>query len=82
MATVAKPTPTSLDNLSVEIDIDALTVGSLIDLEQAVAIADQVTWFTTYTSLTVEQLRSLPLKDYKPLAEKISAAVKDAISPN
>ena len=69
------------DTLTITVDVDSLSVGALIDLEEASSTRAVCDWFTQHTNLTMDDLRALPLGEFMPLAGRVAEQVKAALQP-
>lgn len=75
-------TPASyVEELEIEINIQALDVGALIDLEECSRAGEIATWMFKHTSLTREQIRAVPLTEFKALSEAVGDKLRQAMDP-
>lgn len=67
--------------LNLEVDIQSLNVGDLIELENATKAGEIVAWCVAHTNASATQLRALPLSEFMPLAAQLAEQVKNALTP-
>jgi hypothetical protein len=71
------------EKLQLEVDIESLTVGDLIALEEASKTREVVEWCIAHTNVTEERLRALPVSQFLPLSRQLAAQIKEALNaPN
>jgi len=61
--------------LKLTIDADALTIGDMLDLEEATTVRAMVAWLVTHGGVSEADVRALPLAELKSVAEQVKAAL-------
>lgn len=69
-------------DLKLTIDVDDLTIGDQMDLEEAKTAGDICRWLVTHAGADMQELRALKLRELKTLAETIGAQLKDGLAPS
>lgn len=68
-------------SIKIEVNIESLDVGALIDLEEATTTKQVVAWLAAHTNVTLDALRAVPLNEFLPLASQIAEQVKGIMQP-
>jgi hypothetical protein len=69
-------------DLKLTIDVDELTIGDQMDLEEAKTAGDIVRWLVTHAGADMDALRALKLRELRTLAESIGAQLKEGLTPS
>lgn len=68
--------------IKLEIDVENLTIGDQMDLEQAQSATVICDWLVAHAGVTLEQLRPLKLKELKTLVEVIGQQLAAGLQPS
>lgn len=68
--------------LQLQIDVDELTIGDQMDLEEAKTAGDICRWLVTHAGADMAELRALKLRELRTLAETIGQQLKDGLTPS
>lgn len=71
-----------VSELTIEVDIDSLQIGDLMDLESAYEVKQIADWLVAHTDLDMQTVRRIKATQFKPLAQKLGETVRKTINPN
>lgn len=71
-----------IKDLTIEIDIESLQIGDLMDLESAKEINQIADWLVAHTALDMPTVRRIKGTQFKQLATQLGQTLREAISPN
>lgn len=66
--------------LSLNIDVDTLTVGDIEDLEEARKVGQIIAWLVAHAGAEAASVRALPVKDLRAAMESVRAQMAGAFS--
>lgn len=69
-------------DLKLTIDVDELTIGDQMDLEEAKTAGDICRWLVQHAGVDMAELRALKLRELRTLAETIGTQLRDALTPS
>lgn len=61
--------------IKLQIDPDTLTIGAMLDLEEATTVRALVDWLVEHGGAAEAEVRALPLSELKDVAEQVKAAL-------
>jgi hypothetical protein len=68
--------------LKLTIDVDNLTIGDQMDLEEATGAGDICRWLVAHAGVEMADLRALKLRELKDLADAIGSQLKEGLTPS
>lgn len=70
-----------MQNITLEIDPKLITVGALIDLEEAKKTKDICLWLVAHAGAKMDELRALPVQELGEVGKRVAESIKAAALP-
>lgn len=66
--------------MKISVDASQLSIGAVMDLENAVKVTDICNWLVEHASVDMAELRALPASEIISIADQVGTLLRDALS--